>query len=97
MATFAFSSPSLAGCTLPQAPSKVPQADTATDAQMREAMQTVKRYNTDVETYTKCLAFEVKQGRMSAADAAKLHNAAVDRLQKVAAQFNEQMKIFLGH
>lgn len=97
VAILAFSSPSLAGCMLPPAPSKVPQADTATDTEMREAMQTMKRYDKDVETYTKCLAFEVRQGRLSAEEGARLHNAAIERLQKVVAQFNEQMRIFLGH
>lgn len=92
-----FVHPAFAGCALPPAPSKVPQAATATDSEMREAMQTLKRYDADVNAYVKCLAFEVKQGRLPADEGARLHNTAVDKLQKAAAAFNEQMRIFMGH
>lgn len=64
---------------------------------MRAAMQTLKKYDTDVNAYVKCVRFEVSQNRLTAEEGARLHNAAVDRLQKAATMFNEQMRIYLGH
>lgn len=93
----AFACSAFAECTVPPAPSKVPQAATATEDEMRIAMQTLKRYEKDVNAYVKCLAFEVKQGHLSSDEAARRHNIAVDRLENAATAFNEQMRIFLGH
>ena len=84
-------------CILPSAPTKIPSAQTADESEMRAAMQTLKRYDKDVSTYVKCLAFEVKQGRLPATDGARLHNAALEKLDRAAKQFNEQLRIFLGH
>src|SRR5215472_16477352 len=78
-------------CLLPPAPSKVPDASTASEQEMVSAMETLKQYNGDVDTYLKCLDFEAKQNRLSAGDQEKMHNAAVDTLQKVASKFNEQV------
>lgn len=89
--------PALADCRLPAQPSKVPDAKAATDDEMRSAMQTLKRYNVDVDAYLKCLVFEEKQGRMSESDRATLHNEALTKLKKAADLFNEQMRIYLGH
>jgi len=61
---------------------------------MITAMQTLKEYNADVDTYLKCLDFETKQNRLSANDQEKMHNNAVDTMQKVAAKFNEQVRTF---
>lgn len=83
-----------ADCVLPPAPSKIPDGSTASQQEMVTAMNTLKEYNGDVDTYTKCLEFEAKQNRMSKADEEKLHNAAVDQLQKIANKFNEQVRTF---
>lgn len=91
-----FAPAAFGGCTLPPPPSKVPDGATASDSEMRVAMQTLKRYDGDVSDYLKCLAFEVKQGRRSAEESAQLHNAALERLQKAADLFNEQMRVFRG-
>jgi hypothetical protein len=61
---------------------------------MVTAMQTLKEYNGDVDTYLKCLEFEAKQNRLSAGDQEKMHNLAVDTLTKVAGKFNEQVRNF---
>jgi hypothetical protein len=61
---------------------------------MVTAMQTLKEYNGDVDTYLKCLEFEAKQNRLSAGDQEKMHNLAVDTLTKVASKFNEQVRTF---
>ena len=81
-------------CVLPQTPSKIPDGSTSTEQEMLRAMDTLKQYNGDVETYLKCLDFEVKQNRMSKADEEHRHNDAVDTLNKVASKFNDQVRTF---
>jgi hypothetical protein len=83
-----------ADCVLPPAPSKIPDGKTASEQEMVTAMQTLKEYNGDVDTYLKCLDFEVKQNHISSGDQEKLHNTAVDTLQKIATKFNEQVRTF---
>jgi hypothetical protein len=90
----AASLPAYADCVLPPAPSKIPDGSTASQQEMLTAMQTLKEYNGDVDTYTKCLEFEAKQNRLSRMDEEKMHNNAVDTLQKIAAKFNEQVRTF---
>ena len=86
--------PAYAGCELSSAPSKVPDAATATEPEMLSAMQTLKHYNTDVNNYIKCLEFEANQGRLSRDAQARLQNAAVDTLRAIADRFNEQVRRF---
>jgi predicted transglutaminase-like cysteine proteinase len=83
-----------ASCGLPSAPSKIPDGSTASMQAMVSAMQTVKEYNHDVETYLKCLDFEARQNQLSSESVLSLHNAAVERLQRVTAKFNKQVRIF---
>ena len=83
-----------ADCVLPPAPSKVPDGKTASEQEMLTAMQTLKEYNGDVDTYTKCLEFEAKQNHLSRSDEERMHNSAVETLQKIAAKFNEQVRTF---
>lgn len=90
----ASSLPAYADCVLPPAPSKIPNGSSASEQEMLTAMQTLKEYNGDVDTYTKCLEFEAKQNRLSHTDEERMHNTAVETLQKVAAKFNEQVRTF---
>src|ERR1700741_3447531 len=83
-----------ADCVLPPAPSKIPDGKTASEQEMVTAMQTLKEYNGDVDTYLKCLDFEAKQNHMSSDDQEKMHNVAVETLQKIANRFNEQVRTF---
>ena len=91
---YAVSLPAYADCQLPPAPSKIPDGNSASEQEMLTAMNTLKEYNGDVETYTKCLEFEAKQNHLSRSDEEKMHNDAVDTLQKIAAKFNEQVRTF---
>src|SRR5215468_7349280 len=91
---YAASLPAHADCVLPPAPSKIPDGNTASQQEMVTAMNTLKEYNGDVDTYTKCLEFEAKQNHMSRADEEKAHNTAVETLTKIAAKFNEQVRTF---
>jgi predicted transglutaminase-like cysteine proteinase len=81
-------------CRLPPAPSKIPDGNTASQQEMITAMETIKQYDSDVQTYLKCLDFETRQNQLSPGDQTSLHNAAVDQLTRVADQFNEQVKTF---
>jgi hypothetical protein len=83
-----------ADCVLPPAPSKVPDGSTASEQEMVTAMQTLKQYNGDVDTYLKCLDFEAKQNKLTRSDQERMHNAAVDTLQKIADKFNAQVRTF---
>ena len=83
-----------ADCVLPPAPSKIPDGATASSAGNGhrdaddEGIQRRRRH------LLKCLDFEAKQNHLSRAEEDKLHNTAVDALQKVAGKFNEQVRTF---
>jgi hypothetical protein len=81
-------------CRLPPAPSKIPDGSTATQQEMVTAMETIKQYNNDVQTYLKCLDFEARQNQLGASDQMSLHNAAIDQLTHVADEFNAQVRSF---
>lgn len=83
-----------AECYLPPAPSKVPEAATATRDDMVASMQTLKRYSTDVSNYLKCLAFEAQQNRLSPDQQTRRHNEAIENLEEIATKFNEQVRLF---
>ncbi len=83
-----------ANCRLPPAPSKIPDGSTATEQQMVTAMQTIQEYNHDVQTYLKCLQFEVRESQLSNQAQMSLHNAAVVQLRQVATEFNRQVRVF---
>jgi hypothetical protein len=89
-----FALPVMAECTAPVAPSKVPDGSTAAEADMIAAMQTLKKFDTDVNTYVKCLEFEAKQNRLSRDEQTRRHNQAMDSLTQIAAKFNEQVRVF---
>jgi len=89
-----FAGTAYAECTLPPAPSKIPDGNSASESEMVGAMQTLKQYDGDVNVYLKCLEFESKQNRLSSSERERMHNSAVEQLQKVAAKFNEQVRTF---
>jgi hypothetical protein len=89
-----FTLPAFADCALPTAPAKVPDGNNASQPEMVAAMQTLKQFDTDVNTYVKCLEFEAKQNRLSREEQARRHNQAMDTLTATAAKFNEQVRLF---
>lgn len=91
---YAGSLPAYADCLLPPAPSKIPDGSTASEQEMVTAMQTLKQYNGDVDTYLKCLEFEARQNRLSRGDQERRHNDAVDQMTRITAKFNEQVRTF---
>jgi hypothetical protein len=96
-----------ADCSYPQAPSPIPDGNTATLAQMLSGQKAVQAYNEQMTAYLSCIQLErdsrVAQGgdkltkqqkQELAAIEIQKHNAAVDQLHSVADQFNAQVKIF---
>jgi len=94
-----------ATCIYPRAPERVPDGKTATFEQMAAAQQAVKLFNEDINSYNACLDMEMQSLEQSGLyDAtrlaelrvmqAKKNNAAVDEVQAIADQFNEQLRIF---
>ncbi len=53
-----------ADCALPTAPAKIPDGANAKEPEMVAALQTLKQYASDVNTYVRCIAFEAKQNRL---------------------------------
>jgi hypothetical protein len=96
-----------ADCTYPQAPSHLPDGNTATLAQMLAAQKVVQSYNEQMTAYLSCIKLErdsrvaqsgdklTKQQKqeLEAIEIQK-NNAAVDQLHSVADQFNAQIRIF---
>jgi hypothetical protein len=83
-----------ADCVLPPPPSKVPDGISASEQEMMSAMQTLKEYDGDVNSYLKCLEFEGRQNRLRTDERESKHNAAVAQLEKIASKFNEQVRAF---
>ena len=94
-----------ATCIYPRAPEHIPDGKTATYDEMVTAQQAVKLFDTDVTAYNACLDMEMasyeQSGQFDATRLlelrdiqAKKNNAAVDEVQSVVDQFNEQLRVF---
>src|SRR5579872_5709757 len=96
-----------ADCSYPQAPSHLPDGNTATLAEMIAAQKLVQSYNEQMTAYLSCIKLErdsrvaaagdkLTQQQKQALEAIEIqkNNAAVDQLHSVADQFNAQVKIF---
>lgn len=96
-----------ADCSYPQAPSHLPDGNTATLAEMLAGQKVVQSYNEQMTAYLSCIKLErdarvaqagdklTKQQKqeLEAIETQK-NNAAVDQLHSVADRFNAQVKIF---
>lgn len=80
-----------ADCTLKDAP-PVPDGKSAAEAEMAAAQQAIKSYVAETQEFLQCLEFESK-GRMSG-DVTRRYNDASERMEKLAADFNKQLKAF---
>ncbi len=94
-----------ATCIYPRAPQRVPDGKTATYDDMVAAQKAVQQFNEDITAYNACLDLEMSayvqsgtydENRLNELRLvqAKKNNAAVDEVQTVADQFNEQLRIF---
>jgi len=103
----ALASPAHAACTAPTNEVKIPSGSTATMDEMLAAKKAIQENNAVVETYTQCLKAEqeakIAAGGPDMKDEAKvkisteyanLQNAEVEKLQKLADQFNVEVRAF---
>jgi hypothetical protein len=88
--------PAFAGCSLPPPPSRIPDGATASDQEMQAMMLTMSHFETDVENYVKCVAFETKQGRLSPQEQERLSREALERHQSTLEKFNAQMRVYMA-
>ncbi len=84
----------------------VPNGTTATKDDMLQGQRGVKRFVTDMEVYLECIVEEEKTARatieeISAEDEqeredllSKKYNAAVDEMERLAAQFNVEVQAY---
>ena len=84
----------LADCVLPAPPSHIPDGHSASEQEMKAAMNTFQRYNDDVSEYSKCLLFQLRQNHLSIDDVQKHQADAQNTLATVVGHFNEQVRIF---
>lgn len=95
-----------AACDYPVAPGKFPDGSQASLDDMKAAKAQVVKYNTDMETYLKCIKdeYDSKLASQTAATAEQKaemervqnqkHNAAVDEVTDVTERFNEQLRAY---
>jgi hypothetical protein len=88
--------PAFDGCSLPPPPSRIPDGATASDEEMQAMMLTMSHFETDVENYVKCVAFEAKQGRLSPQEQGRLAREALDKHQATLQKFNAQMRVYMA-
>jgi hypothetical protein len=90
-----------ADCSAPAAAVQIPDGTTATRDQMVAAQRAVKAYDTAVKTYSDCLQHELDtqlagggNKQLLEAQYDRLNNAEVDKLQKLAGKFNDELRAF---
>lgn len=84
----------------------IPNGNTATKEEMLAGQQGVKKYVAEMETYLECIIEEEKAQRESMDELApeveqeredilnKKYNAAVDEMERIAAQFNAEVQAY---
>ena len=103
----ALASPAHAACTAPTNEVKIPNGSTATMDEMLAAKKAIQENNAVVETYTQCLKAE-QEAKIAAGgpdmkdeamvkistEYANLQNIEVEKLQKLADQFNVEVRAY---
>ena len=84
----------------------IPNGNTATKEEMIDGQRGVKQYVADMEIYLECIVEEEKQAQEAMGELApeveqeredmlnKKYNAAVDEMERVAAQFNAEVQAY---
>jgi len=80
-----------ADCTLGTAP-QIPDGKTTTEADMTAAQDAVKAFMTETQEFLACLEAGAR-GRMSP-DEVKRYNEATVNMEKLAKEFNSQLRAF---
>jgi hypothetical protein len=93
--------PAFADCAPPSDSVQIPDGATATRDQMIAAQRAVKAYDTAVKAYGACLQQDETAKVTAGGDKdklnvqyAKLNNAQVDKVTKVAAKFNDELRAY---
>ncbi|ACJ00922.1 hypothetical protein [Rhodospirillum centenum] len=89
--TLGFAGTAAADCTVGDPPT-VPDGTSATEAEMVSAQQAIKAYVAETQEFLQCIEFESK-GRPTG-DATRRYNEASERMEKLASNFNKQLKVF---
>jgi hypothetical protein len=87
-----------AACTYPE-DMQVPDGSSASEAAMLDGQKMVKQYMADMEAYLDCIDAEAssreeEQTPEQMALDTKRYNSAVDAMEAVAADFNDQVRAF---
>ena len=93
-----FASTAYAACPYPEGVA-IPDGSTATTEQLVDAQSRIKQYMAEMEAYLECLdREEAALDREPTAEELQMHNQrhnlAVDEMEKVAADFNEQVRAY---
>ena len=100
-----FGAQSALACDYPQR-IKIPNGTTATKEDMLEGQRNVKKFVTEMEVYLECIVDEEKSTRVVMDDISaddeqqredmlnKKYNAAVDDMERIAAQFNVEVQAY---
>jgi len=101
LALLALPASARADCSAPSAAVQIPDGSTATRDQMVAAQRAVKAYDTAVKTYGDCLQHELDAkvaggGNREQLEAQydRLNNVEVDKLQRLAGKFNDELRAF---
>lgn len=86
-----FATGAQANCTLSEAP-QVPDGKTASEAEMVAAQQAIRVFVTETQEYLACLQNEGR-GR-SGGDWTRRYNEASSQMEKLANEFNKQLRAF---
>ncbi|MGH8207546.1 MAG: hypothetical protein ACRETK_12300 [Steroidobacteraceae bacterium] len=93
--------PAFADCSPPPDSVQIPDGSTATRDQIIAAQRAVKAYDSAVKDYGSCLQQEENAKVAAGGDKdklnakyAKLNNEQVDKVTKVAAKFNDELRAY---
>ena len=84
-------------CVLPAPPSKTIDFKNTNDNEISTMAATLQQFDTDLKDYLKCIEFEHNKGHMKDQDYKSnldTYNRRVDVLQRIAPEFNKQVKVF---
>lgn len=89
--SFGFTTSALADCVV-NTPPTIPDGKTAQEAEMVQAQLAVRSYVTETQEYLSCLENE-SRGRPGG-DWTKKYNEASTQMEKLASNFNKQLRAF---
>ena len=100
-----YATSALADCSYPKEPTSAPNGATATRDEMIASKVSLDAYQKEINVYLECLDNDANERILAAGEdkamvtnikqaTAKMHNAAIDGLQKLADEFNTQLRAF---